>query len=64
MAHFQVLQFVQSAFLHAASSPGAEVASMGDDDFGVPAHVERMLSTPEALDEARVLRLTTSRAPR
>ena len=59
---FQVLPFVQAAFRHAASSPGASVASMSDDDFGVPAHVERMLSTPDALDEARVAPATKRRA--
>lgn len=51
MAAMEPLALLASAFRAAASSPSADVQSLGEDDLGVPGEVERLLrATPGALE--------------
>ena len=48
----RALELAASLFEHAVSG-GADVATLGEADLGLGAHVERELSTPGALEAVR-----------
>ena len=50
----RALELASSLFAHAVSG-GADVATLGEADLGLAAHVERELSAPGALEAVRVL---------
>ena len=51
MAAVEPLTLLASAFRAAASAPSADVQALGEEDLGVPAEVERLLSAcPGALE--------------
>ena len=53
LAAMRPLELVASLFEHAVSG-GADVATLGEADLGLGAHVERELSTPGALEAVRL----------
>ena len=63
MASLRALDLVASAFQHALASPGSDVGSLGDSDWGVGAHVERFLSTAGALEEVCFVRAARFSSP-
>ncbi len=53
MAALRPLELVASLFAHAAGS-GADVATLGESDLGVPAHLQALLAAPGALAAVRL----------
>ena len=50
----RALELASSLFAHAVAG-GADVATLGEADLGLGGHLERELSTPGALEQARLL---------